>query len=130
MQMKEALLEAHPDFDIPNPPETIVKFILERITNQKNIRDAVTDEEREGIKALMPQLEKEAKKDYYKVLGLSEEASAEDIRKAYRALALRYHPDKNQGAGMESWQKEALTNTFKSINEAYAVISDKVGILA
>jgi DnaJ-domain-containing protein 1 len=130
LQMKEALLEAHPDFDIPNPPETIVKFILERITNQKNIRDAVTDEEREGIKALMPQLEKEAKKDYYKVLGLSEEASAEDIRKAYRALALRYHPDKNQGAGMESWQKEALTNTFKSINEAYAVISDKVGILA
>ena len=104
--MKDAL-EEHPDFDIPNPPETIVKYILERI-NQKNIRDAVTDDEREGIKALMPQLEKEAKKDYYKVLGLTAELPR-DIKKAYRSLALRYHPDKNQGAGMEGWQKEALT---------------------
>lgn len=128
LDMKEALLREFPDFDIPNPPETIVKFILERITSQKNIRDAVTDEERDGIKGLMPQLEKEAKRDYYKVLGLTEDASVEQIKRSYRQLALRYHPDK-QDASMEGWQKQAASNTFKAISEAFAVLSDKVGIM-
>jgi|AMWB02.1.fsa_nt_gi curved DNA-binding protein len=56
-------------------------------------------------------------KDYYQVLGLKKDASAEDIKKAYRKLAVKYHPDKNQG------NKEA-EEKFKEINEAYAVLSD------
>lgn len=56
-------------------------------------------------------------KDYYQVLGLKKGASGEEIKKAYRKLALKYHPDKNPG------DKEA-EEKFKEINEAYAVLSD------
>jgi len=56
-------------------------------------------------------------KDYYKILGISRNASDEDIKKAYRKLAKKYHPDKNQG-NAEAERK------FKDISEAYAVLSD------
>ena len=56
-------------------------------------------------------------KDYYKMLGVSKSASAADIKKAYRKLALKYHPDQNKGdKGAEA--------KFKEISEAYAVLSD------
>ncbi len=128
LNMKDALLEEEPEFDIPNPPATIVRYILERITNQKNIRDNISDEEREHIKALMPSLNREAKRDYYKVLGLGEGASIEEIKKAYRELAREYHPDKQ--SGMEGWQKEAASNTFQLVSEAYEVLSEKIGFLS
>jgi len=56
-------------------------------------------------------------KDYYQALGLKKGATPEEIKKAYRKHALKYHPDKNQG------NKEA-EEKFKEINEAYAVLSD------
>ena len=56
-------------------------------------------------------------KDYYKILGVSKGASAEEIKKAYRKLALKYHPDRNKG-------DKAAEESFKEINEAYAVLSD------
>ncbi|MBI4549601.1 MAG: DnaJ domain-containing protein [Candidatus Omnitrophica bacterium] len=56
-------------------------------------------------------------KDYYKVLGVSEKTSADDLKKAYRKLAVKYHPDKNPG------NKEAESR-FKEISEAYYVLSD------
>jgi curved DNA-binding protein len=56
-------------------------------------------------------------KDYYKILGVPRNASQEEIKKAYRRLALKYHPDRNKG------NKEA-EERFKEINEAYAVLSD------
>lgn len=56
-------------------------------------------------------------KDYYKVLGVSKSASAEDIKKAFRKLARKYHPDVNPG-DRKSEEK------FKEINEAYEVLSD------
>ncbi|HEY6843950.1 MAG TPA: J domain-containing protein [Thermoanaerobaculia bacterium] len=59
-----------------------------------------------------------AEKDYYQLLGVSKTASEEEMKKAYRALAKKYHPDRNKG------NKEA-ENKFKEISEAYAVLSDK-----
>ena len=56
--------------------------------------------------------------DYYKLLGVGKTASPEEIKKAYRKLALKHHPDRNKG------NKEA-EEQFKKISEAYAVLSDK-----
>jgi len=55
--------------------------------------------------------------DYYQTLGVGKTASEEEIKKAYRKLAMKYHPDRNKG------NKEA-EEKFKEINEAYAVLSD------
>jgi curved DNA-binding protein len=56
-------------------------------------------------------------KDYYKILGVERSASADEIRKAYRKLALKYHPDRNPG-------NKSSEDSFKDINEAYQVLSD------
>nr|Q9UXR9.1 RecName: Full=Chaperone protein DnaJ [Methanosarcina thermophila]CAB53763.1 heat shock protein 40(DnaJ) [Methanosarcina thermophila TM-1] len=55
-------------------------------------------------------------RDYYEILGLSRDATPEDIKKSYRKLALKYHPDRNKEPGAEE--------KFKEISEAYAVLSD------
>lgn len=57
-----------------------------------------------------------SKRDYYEVLGLQKNAGKEDIKAAYRKLALKYHPDRNKDQGAEE--------KFKEISEAYAVLSD------
>ncbi|MDO9565220.1 MAG: DnaJ domain-containing protein, partial [Candidatus Desulfaltia sp.] len=56
--------------------------------------------------------------DYYKILGVSKNASDVEIKKAYRTLAMKYHPDHTKG-------DKADEETFKKISEAYAVLSDK-----
>jgi curved DNA-binding protein len=58
-----------------------------------------------------------AGKDYYKILGVSKSASKDEIKKAYRKLALKYHPDHNKG-------DKAAESKFKDLSEAYAVLSD------
>src|SRR5512140_912914 len=58
-----------------------------------------------------------AKRDYYEVLGVEKNASADDIKRAYRRLAIKYHPDKNPG------DKDAEAK-FKECAEAYEVLSD------
>jgi curved DNA-binding protein len=55
---------------------------------------------------------------YYEVLGVAKEASPEEIKKSYRKLAVKYHPDKNAG-------DKVAEEKFKKISEAYAVLSDK-----
>jgi DnaJ-class molecular chaperone len=57
-------------------------------------------------------------KDYYRLLGVPKNASDADIKKAYRKLAMQYHPDRNPGK--EKWANEK----FKEINEAYGVLGD------
>jgi curved DNA-binding protein len=57
-------------------------------------------------------------KDYYEVLGVNRSATDADIKKAYRRLAMKYHPDRNPGK-----EKEA-TERFKEINEAYGILGD------
>lgn len=57
------------------------------------------------------------KRDYYEVLGVSKTASQDEIKKAYRKLALKYHPDRNKG-------NQETENHFKEAAEAYAILSD------
>lgn len=59
-----------------------------------------------------------SKRDYYEVLGIQKSASDDEIKKAFRKLAVKYHPDKNPG-------DKAAEEKFKEINEAYSVLSDK-----
>src|SRR4051812_48950823 len=58
-----------------------------------------------------------SKRCFYEVLGVAREASSEDLRRAYKQLALKHHPDRNQGdASAEA--------AFKEVNEAYQILSD------
>src|SRR5262245_20559150 len=58
-----------------------------------------------------------SKRDYYSVLGVSRQASADELKKAFRKMAMKYHPDKNPG-------DKAAEERFKEVNEAYDVLSD------
>ena len=57
-------------------------------------------------------------KDYYKILGLNKGASDSEIKKAYRKLSVKWHPDKNPN------NKEEATRQFQEISEAYSILSD------
>ena len=59
-----------------------------------------------------------AKHDYYQTLGVAKDANAEAIKKAYRSLAMKYHPDRNSG-------DKSAEHKFKEISEAYDVLKDE-----
>ena len=58
-----------------------------------------------------------SKRDYYEVLGVAKNASDDEIKKAYRGLAMKYHPDRNPG-------DEEATEKFKEATEAFAILED------
>jgi len=60
-----------------------------------------------------------AKRDYYEVLGVARNASDDEIKKAYRKLAMKYHPDRNQGDAAKTAEEK-----FKDVKEAYEILSD------
>ena len=60
-----------------------------------------------------------AKRDYYEVLGVAKNASEDDIKKAYRKMAMKHHPDRNQGEGAKASEEK-----FKEAKEAYEMLSD------
>ena len=59
-----------------------------------------------------------SKRDYYEVLGVNKSADESEIKKAYRKLAMKYHPDRNQG-------DKASEDKFKEASEAYSILYDK-----
>lgn len=69
------------------------------------------------IRSAELELKKSKRKDYYKILGLEKDASDQEIKKAYRKLAIVHHPDKNPG-------DEAAAERFKDVGEAYECLSD------
>ena len=58
-----------------------------------------------------------SKRDFYEVLGVSRDASERDIKKAYKRLAMKFHPDRNQG-------DESAAEKFKEVKEAYEILLD------
>ena len=64
-------------------------------------------------------IKSEKQEDYYEILGIKKDATEDEIKKAYRKLALKWHPDKNPN------NREEAEEHFKKINEAYSVLSDK-----
>ena len=57
-------------------------------------------------------------KDYYKILGVSQQASIQEIKSAYRNMSMKWHPDKNPGVN--------VTEIMQDINEAYSILKDKI----
>lgn len=80
-----------------------------------------TKELRIEIKEAKLELKKSKRKDYYKILEVSKDATNHEIKKAYRKMALIYHPDKNNETPEKAEEAEAK---FKDVSEAYTVLSD------
>eukprot|EP00612_Vaucheria_litorea_P008370 CAMPEP_0171474290 /NCGR_PEP_ID=MMETSP0946-20130122/2342_1 /TAXON_ID=109269 /ORGANISM="Vaucheria litorea, Strain CCMP2940" /LENGTH=501 /DNA_ID=CAMNT_0012004203 /DNA_START=23 /DNA_END=1528 /DNA_ORIENTATION=- len=74
------------------------------------------------IKKARIALKQSKKKDYYKILGVRRDAGEEDIKRAYRKAALKWHPDRQNGK--TDGEKEKAEKVFREINDAYSVLSD------
>ena len=62
--------------------------------------------------------------NYYKILGVPRNANAKTLKSAYRKRALKYHPDKNAGAGAGSPERARATAMFQRVGEAYETLKD------
>eukprot|EP00126_Sphaerothecum_destruens_P000891 Sdes_comp11640_c0_seq1m2797 len=89
------------------------EFVYNQDKSNRNVQEL--------LKEAKLALKKSKRKDYYKILGIDRSASDSDIKKAYRKLALKYHPDKNCGSPEE---RATAEKQFKDVGEAYAILSD------
>lgn len=91
----------------------------EAVTDYKAVAEANPGEKgiREDIRRAEFELKKAQRKDFYKILGVSKDANETDLKKAYRKLAIKYHPDKNRDG-------EKGDEMFKEIGEAYETLID------
>ena len=79
-------------------------------------------ENRELLRETEVALKRSKRKDYYKILGVSKNATDDEMKKAYRKQALKFHPDRHSHASEE--EKKANEVKFKEVGEAYAILSD------
>lgn len=84
----------------------------QRTQSEKDNQSTYTDEQLNSVKRIGKC------KDYYEILGVAQDCSDEDLKKAYKKMALKFHPDKNRAPG--------ATEAFKAIGNAFAVLSDPV----
>jgi DnaJ family protein C protein 7 len=100
-----------------------LKMYEEARYDYQKVKDA--EPENKEVVRLLEEAKKEEKKakkrDYYQILGVGKEASQDEIRKAYKKLALKWHPDRNNTS---EEQKKMAEKTFRDINDAYSVLSD------
>lgn len=81
-----------------------------------------TRENKDNLHEAKHRLKLSQRKDYYKILGLSRSATEDEVKKAYRKLALKHHPDRHSNASEE--EKAEAERKFKEIGEAYSILSD------
>ncbi|TRY97515.1 hypothetical protein DNTS_000319 [Danionella cerebrum] len=98
------------DDDDDNVPLHQRRGTQERAEGSSEDKKTYTEEQRQGVHRI------KKCRDFYEILGVPKDASDEDLKKAYRKLALRFHPDKNCAPG--------ATDAFKAIGNAYAVLSN------
>mmetsp|Transcript_8069 Transcript_8069/g.10858 ORF Transcript_8069/g.10858 Transcript_8069/m.10858 type:complete len:586 (-) Transcript_8069:172-1929(-) len=93
---------------------------------EKALKLAKTDEEKEDIekkiRSAQVQLKRASRKDFYKILGVTRDATDAEIKKSYRKKALKWHPDRHGNSTEE--QKKKAEETFRDVNLAYEVLSD------
>uniref|UniRef100_H2YFW2 J domain-containing protein n=1 Tax=Ciona savignyi TaxID=51511 RepID=H2YFW2_CIOSA len=102
--------------DLENYDEAVYDY-------QKIFQMDKTRENKRMLNEAEAALKRSKRKDYYKILGVSRDASDDQIKKAYRKQALKFHPDRHSSATPE--EKEATEHKFKEVGEAYAVLSDE-----
>lgn len=84
-------------------------------------REPTNQEANKSLEEAKKEEKKAKKRDYYAILGVSRDASENDIKKAYKKLAIKWHPDKNN---QSEESKKLAEKTFRDINDAYTVLSD------
>ena len=93
----------------------------QRLLNEANGIDSSNQKVRKMLEKVQTLMRRSKQKDYYKVLGLSRDADDKEIKRAYRRMTLRFHPDK---ISAEEMSKEQAEKKMASINEAYEVLGD------
>lgn len=78
---------------------------------------------KQKLRAVQAEIKRAGRKDFYKIMGLQKDATEEEIRKKYKKLALKYHPDRQSSKGDE--ERKSAETLFKGINEAYECLLDK-----
>ncbi|XP_065075263.1 dnaJ homolog subfamily C member 7-like isoform X1 [Ochlerotatus camptorhynchus] len=115
--MKALLHRAKLQYNLENFDECVKDY-------EKALKFEKTMEIKNLLKDAKLQLKKSKRKDYYKILGITKQATEEEIKKAYRKRALVHHPDRHANATEE--EKKDQEKKFKEVGEAYTILSDAV----